>query len=70
MFFANFKMKILISKNFVGITPLGLSVKETFNDILISSVVLPTHPVKICIYGNLHYVALKLFCGVYIPTVS
>ena len=54
-------MKILISKIFVGITPFGLPIKEKYNDILISSVVLPTHPVKICIYGNLHYVALKLF---------
>ena len=32
MFFKNFKMKILISKFFVGNTPLGLPVKETFND--------------------------------------
>ena len=62
MFLANFKKKILISKFFVGNTPLGLPVKETFNDILVSSVVLPTHPAEVCIYGNLHYVALKLFC--------
>ena len=34
-------MKILISNFFVGNTPLGLLFKETFNDILISSVVLP-----------------------------
>ena len=61
-FFANFKIKILISKLFVGNTPLGLSVKETFNNILISSVVLPIHLAKVCIYGYLHYVALKLFC--------
>ena len=58
----NFKMKILISKMFVGNTLLGLPFKETFNDILISSVVLPIHQAKVCIYGNLHYVALKLFC--------
>ena len=62
MFSANFKMKILISKLFVGNTPLGLPVTETFTDILISSVVLPIHPAKVCIYGNLHSVALKLFC--------
>ena len=62
MFFANFKMKIFISKFFVGNIPFGLPVKETFNIILISSVVLPTHPAKICMYGNLHSVALKLFC--------
>ena len=55
-------MKILISKFFVGQTPLGLPFKETFKDILISSVVLPIHPAKVCIYGNLHYVVLKLFC--------
>ena len=61
MFFANFKMNFFISKIFVGNTPLGLPFKETFNDILIS-VVLPIYPAKICIYGNLHYVALKLFC--------
>ena len=67
MFFANFKMKIFYFIVFcfffvVGNTPLGLPFKETFNDILISSVVLPIHPAKVCIYGNLHYVALKLFC--------
>ena len=62
MLFANFKMKIFISIFFVGNTPLGLPFKETFNDILISSVVLPIHPTKVCIYGNLHYVGLKLFC--------
>ena len=62
MFFANIKMKIFISKLFVGNNPLGLPFKETFNDILISSVVLPIHPAKVCIYGNLHFVALKLFC--------
>ena len=61
MFFAYFKIKIFISKTFVGNTHLGLPFKETFNDILISSVVLPIHLVKVCIYGNLHYVALKLF---------
>ena len=61
-FFANFKIKILVSKKFLGNTPLGLPVKETFNDIVISSVVLPIHPAKVCIYGTLHYVALKLFC--------
>ena len=34
MFSANFKMKIFISKFFVGKTPLGgLPFKETFNDI-------------------------------------
>ena len=60
--FANFKMKIFISIFVVGNTPLGLPFKETFNDILIYSVVLPIHPAKVCIYGNLHYVALKLFC--------
>ena len=54
-------MKILISKFFLGNTPLGIPFKETFNDILISSVVLPIHLAKVCIYGNLHYVALKLF---------
>ena len=64
-FFANFNTKILISKFFVGNTPLRLPVKETFNVTLISSVVLPTHQAKICMYGNLHYVALKLFCWVY-----
>ena len=47
---------------FVGNTPLGLPFKETFNDILVSSVVLPIHLAKVCIYGNLHYVALKSFC--------
>ena len=62
MFFANFKMKFFISKKFFGNTSFGLTFKETFNDILISSVVLPIHPDKVCIYGNLHYVALKLFC--------
>ena len=36
MFFANFKMKILISKIFVGNTPLELPFKETFNDIFIT----------------------------------
>ena len=61
-FFANFKMKILISKMFVGNTPLGLPFQETINDSLISFVVLLIHPAKVCIYGNLHYVALKLFC--------
>ena len=61
-FFANFKMKILISKKFVGNTPLGLHFKETFNDILIFSVVLSEHPAKVGIYGNLHYLAFKLFC--------
>ena len=66
VFFANFKIKKnVISKIFVGNTPLGFPVKETLNVILISSVVLPTHPAKICIYGNLHHVALKLFCWVY-----
>ena len=55
-------MEIFISFFFVGNTPLGLPFKETFNDILISSVVLPIHPAKDCIYGNLHYVAHKLFC--------
>ena len=50
MFYANFKMKIFISNFFVGNTPLGLPFKETFNDILISSVVLPIHPAKVCIY--------------------
>ena len=24
------------------------------------------HPAKVCIYGNLHSVALKLFCWVYL----
>ena len=66
-FFANFKMKIFISNVFVGNTPLRCPFKETFNGILISSVVLPSHPAKVCIYGNLHYVALKLFLGVYVP---
>ena len=61
MFFANFKMKFFISNFFVGNTPLGLSFKETFKDILISSVVLPIHLAKVCIYGNLHYVALNYF---------
>ena len=55
-------MKIFISKCFVGNTPLGLPFKEIFSDILIFSVVLPMHPAKVCLYGNLHYVALKLFC--------
>ena len=49
-FFAHFKMKILISKIFVGKTPLGLPFKEIFKYILISSVVLPIHPAKVCIY--------------------
>ena len=61
-FFAYFKMKVMILVLFVGSTPLGLPFKETPNDILISSVVLPIHPAKVCIYGNLHYVALNLFC--------
>ena len=61
MFLANFNTKSLISNIFVGNTPLRFPFKETFNDILISSVVLPIHPTKVCIYGNLHYVALKLF---------
>ena len=61
-FFANFKMKILIYNFFVGNTLLGLPFKETFNDILISSVVLPMHAAKVCIYENLHSVVLKLFC--------
>ena len=30
--------------------------------LLLPSVVLPIHPAKVCLYGNLHYVALKLFC--------
>ena len=55
-------MKILISKFFVRNTPLGLPFKETFNDILISSVVLSIHQAKDCINGNLHNVTLKLFC--------
>ena len=59
-------MKIFISKMFIGNTHLVLPFKEIFNDILISSVVLPIHPAKVCIYGNLHYVALKLFFRVYI----
>ena len=63
-FFANFKMKFFISKFFVGNTPLGLPFQETFRDILKSSVVLPIHMAKVCIYGNLHHVALK-FCWVY-----
>ena len=50
MFFANFKMKIFISNFFVGNTLLGLPFKETVNDILISSEVLPIHPAKVCIY--------------------
>ena len=45
-FFANFKIKILISKIFVGNTPLRLPVKEIFNNILVTSVVLPIHPAK------------------------
>ena len=61
-FFANYKMKILISKLIVGNTPLGLPFKKTFNNILISSVVLPIHPAKVCIYRyvNLDYWPLKL----------
>ena len=47
---------------FVGNIPLGLPFKETFNDILLSSVVLPIHPAKVCMYGNLHYVVPILFC--------
>ena len=62
MFFANFKMEILIDFFFIGNIPLGLPFKETFNDILIPSVVLPMRPAKVCIHGNLHYVTLKLFC--------
>ena len=50
MFYANFKMKIFISNFLVGNTPLGLPFKETFHNILISSVVLPIHPAKVCIY--------------------
>ena len=49
MFYANFKMKTFISNFFVGNTPLGLPLKETFN-ILISSVVLPIHSAKVCLY--------------------
>ena len=43
-------MKIFISFFFffVGNTPLGLPFKETFNDILISSVAI--HPAKVCIF--------------------
>ena len=59
-------MKILISKIFVGNTLLGLPFKEIYNDILISSMVLLIHSAKVCIYGNLHYVALKLFWWVYL----
>ena len=55
-------MKILISKIFVGNTPVGLPFKETINGILVSSVVFPIHSAKVCIYGDLHYVALKVFC--------
>ena len=54
-------MKIFISFFFVGNTPLGLPFKETFNDILIYFMVLPIHPAKVCLYGSVHYVALKLF---------
>ena len=62
MFFANFKIQIFISIFFfVGNTHLGLPFKETINDILISSMVLPIHPTKVCRNGNLHYVALKLY---------
>ena len=50
MFYALFKMKIFISNFFVGNTPLGLPFKETFKDILISSVVLPIQSAKVCIY--------------------
>ena len=53
-------MNIFISNLFVGNTPLWFPFKETFNDILISSVVFPIHPAKVCIYRNLHYVALEL----------
>ena len=60
MFLANFKMKIFSSNFSVGNTPLGLPFKETFNGILKISVVLPIHPAKVCIYGNMHYMALKL----------
>ena len=50
MFFANFKMIVLFfSIFFVGNTPLGLPFKETFNDILIKSVVLSIHQTKVCI---------------------
>ena len=54
-------MKIFISNFFVGNNPLGLPFKETFNEILISSVILSIYPAKVRVYGNLHYVALKLF---------
>ena len=47
---------------FPGNTSIGLPFKETCNDILIPSVVLPMHPAKVCIYGNLHFVAIKVFC--------
>ena len=62
MFFANFKMKIFFYFIFffVGNTLLGLIFKETFNDILISSVVLPyTRPkfvnMEICTMWPLNY---------------
>ena len=61
MFFANFKMKIFISFFVFGNTPLGLPFKETFNDILISSVVLSIHTAKVCVHGNLCKLLSKLF---------
>ena len=63
MLFANFKTKFLISNIFLGNTPLGFPFKETFNDILISSVVLPIHPAKVCIYGNLQQIILLSIYG-------
>ena len=54
-------MKILISNFFCWKHSLTLLFKETFNDILISSVVLPIHPAKFCIYGKLHYMPLAYF---------
>ena len=42
-------MKILISK-FLLETLLGLPFKETFDDILKSSVILRIQPAKVCIY--------------------
>ena len=50
-------MKILGSKIFVGNTPLGLPLEETFNDILISSVVFAHTP------GQSLYIWKFALCG-------
>ena len=63
-------MKVLISKLFVGNTPLGLPFKETFNDIFISSVVLPyIRPkfvyMEICTMWPLNYSVEYIYIYIY-----